>query len=233
MAIFALSTSIAIGAKPTNLLPNRHKENFIMNAIILIIFIFLITLISSSAIKRKNLEIYHQKNNASFVAEVEEFAKWAELVFREYCGIVGANFALSELKPNTEFYYSNAGLVMPKLTIKRRNCLGRTFRETFGKCQDLDAIEVLRVRYSLPHTDDLQLDIATRKKFRTWGGGSIKSDYYKSLYHIIYLNVYLALQSRQFNIGQSGIKEDEIVEHQLIQKALIPYPWLSGDFYRY
>jgi len=124
-------------------------------------------------------------------------------------------------------------LVMPTVIIKRRSCLGRTFRETFGKCQDIDAIEVLRVRYALPHTDDLQLDMTTRKKFRYWGGGSIKDDYYKSLYQIIYLNVYIALQARQYNIGQSGIKEDEITEHQLIQKAIIPYPWLSGSFYRY
>lgn len=204
-----------------------------MNALIMVILLFLAILISSSAIKRKNLEIYHQKNNASFVAEVEEFARWAELVFREYYGIVGTDSALLELGSDTEFYYSNKGLVMPKIIIKRRNCLGRTFRETFDKCQDLDAIEVLRIRYSLPPTDDLQLDIATRKKFRYWSGRSIKADYYKSLYQIIYLNVYLALQSRQFNIGQSGIKEDEITEHQLIQKAIIPYPWLSGSFYRY
>ena len=204
-----------------------------MNALILIIFLFLIILISSSARKIKNLDIYHQKNNASFVAEVEEFARWGELVFREYCNIVGIDHVLLELSPNAEFYYSNTGLIMPKVIVKRRNCLGRTFRETFGKCQDRDAIEVLRLRYALPPTDDLQLDITTRKKFRTWGGGSIKSDYYKSLYQIIYLNVFMSLQARQFNIGQSGIKEDEIIEHQLIQKVIIPYPWLSGSFHRY
>jgi len=31
----------------------------------------------------------------------------------------------------------------------------------------------------------------------------------------------------------SGIKEDEIIEHQQIQKTIKHYPWLSGDFRRY
>jgi|GEM_PF-7082885 len=122
---------------------------------------------------------------------------------------------------------------MPKIVIKRRGCLGRSFREVFKKCRDSDAIELLRLRYSLPPASDLQLCVPIRKKYRIWGGASIKDDYYTSLYQIIYLNVYQALQARRYNIGKDGIEEDQIAEYQLIQQVIVPYPWLSGSFKRY
>ena|GEM_PF-5004722 len=109
---------------------------------------------------RKRILIFIiKKNNASFIAEVEEFAKWAELVFMEYCGIAGFAPALFQFNKNIRFYDCGDGFSMPKIIIKRRSCLERTFRERFENCKDLDVIEILKLRYYMPSTEDLQLDI--------------------------------------------------------------------------
>jgi len=68
-----------------------------MNVLVALAFLFVIVIISSNIRKQENLKAIKDKNNASFVAEVEEFARWGELVFREYCGIVGVEAALRGL----------------------------------------------------------------------------------------------------------------------------------------
>jgi len=97
-----------------------------MNILIILLLLLAIVLILSSAKKKENLEIYHKENNASFIAEVKEFAKWGELIFRKYCDIVGNDSTLSELK-NAELYDKCQRFVMLKVNIKRRNYLALNF----------------------------------------------------------------------------------------------------------
>ena len=52
-----------------------------MNLLIIIALAFVIVILFSSAKKRENLEKYHKKNNASFVAEIEEYARWSKTIF--------------------------------------------------------------------------------------------------------------------------------------------------------
>jgi len=204
-----------------------------MTALLLLLLLFVVVLILSNAKKAESLEIYHKNNNASFVAEVEEFAKWGERIFKEYCEIVGVSNALQEIKTELEFYNNDSGFMMPKINVKRRSCLGRNFREAFDNFENDYAIHLLRERYSLPSSASISLDPAMRKSLCVWGANSICDPYYTSLFQIIYLNVYLSLCARQFNIGKSGITISEIEEHQQIKKVIEPYKWLSGKFKRY
>ena len=185
-----------------------------MNALIVIILVIIIVLIFDSAKKKASLEKYQKDNNASFVAEVEEFARWGELVFREYCDIVSTTAALSELKSSIKLYKCNNEFIMPKIIVKRRSCLGLEFRNVFENFKNTEALEILRAKHSLPTSDALQFDNSIRKSYRLCGANTINNPYYKSLYQILYLNVYLSLQRRQYKIGKNGIKEDEIIEHQ-------------------
>jgi len=207
-----------------------------MNALILLLIVIIIYIIFDNAKKRDNLETYRRQNNASFVAEVEEYAKWSETIFKVYCSIAGINTALSELenaKPSIELYEYNDGFVMPKIIVNRRGHLGTRFKEVFDNLKDPAAIEALKLHYQLPLDEQIRFDKATRKHFSIGGEMSIRDDYYKTLYQILYLNVYLSLLDRQYNIGKSNIREDPITEHHLIQETIKFHPWLSGDFRRY
>jgi len=207
-----------------------------MNLLIILALIFIIIILFSSARKKENLEKYHKENNASFVAEVEEYARWSEIIFKAYCNIAGNSTALSELqnaKPSIELYEYNDGSVMPKIIVNRRGHLGTRFREVFDNLKDPAAIEALKLHYQLPLDEQIRFDDATRKHLRIGGEMSIRDDYYKTLYQILYLNVYLSLLGRQYNMGKSNIREDPIAEHHLIQEAIKSHPWLSGDFRRY
>jgi len=207
-----------------------------MNILIILALVFVIIILCSSARKKENLEKYHKENNASFVAEVEEYARWSEIIFKAYCSIAGTNTALSELqnaKPSIELYEYNDGFVMPKIIVNHRGHLGTRFREVFDSLKGPAAIEVLKLHYQLPLDEQIRFDNATRKHFRIGSEMSIRDNYYKTLYQILYLNVYLSLLARQYNIGKSNIHEDPITEHMQIQKALTHHPWLSGDFKRY
>jgi len=204
-----------------------------MNALIFILLIFIAINIFSNAKKKESLDKYHKVNNASFVAEVEEYARWSETIFKAYCSIAGIITALSELDNKVELHKCEDGFVMPKVIVNRRGHLGSRFREVFDCFKNKAAIDALKLQYHLPDDDAMRFDTLTRKLFRTQGAYTIHDNYYKSLYQILYLNVFLSLKSRQYNIGKSGIKESEIEEHQQIQQKIKSYPWLSGKFKRY
>ena len=207
-----------------------------MDLLIVLLLVLLLLAILSSARKRENLEKHHKENNASFVAEVEEYARWSEIVFKAYCNLAGTSTALSELqnaKPAVELYEYDDGFAMPKIVVDRRGHLGTRFREVFENLKDPIAIEKLKLHYQLPLDQQIRFDDATRKHLRIGGEISVREDYYKSLYQIVYLNVYLTLLARKYNIGKNGIKASEIDEYQQIQKTLIHHPWLEGKFKRY
>ena len=207
-----------------------------MSFLIILMLVFVIIILFSHAKKKENLNKYHKENNASFAAEVEEYARWSETIFKAYCSIAGTSTALSELqdsKPAIELYKYNNGFIMPKIIVNKRGHLGTRFREVFDNFKNADAIETLKLHYQLPLDKKIRFDEATRKLFRIGGEMSIRNDYYKTLYQILHLNVYLSLLARQYNLGKSNLREDPITEYQLIQKTIQSYPWLSGDFKRY
>ena len=216
-----------------------------MNILIILGLVLVVIFLVDWGKKKLSLEKYHKDNSASFVAEVEEYARWAEVIFKAYCTIAGAKVALEELNARRkvgidtccnekiELHKNNDGSFMPKIIVNRRGHLGSRFREVFDCFKNKAAIDKLKLHFQLPTDDALRFDTATRKLFRTQGAYTIHDNYYKSLYQILYLNVYLSLLGRQYNIGKSNIREDPVAEYHLIQETIKSYPWLSGDFRRY
>lgn len=191
-------------------------------------------IIFDKARQKENLEKYHKENNASFVAEVEEYAKWAEAMFREYCEIVGTKNAIEESKNNNayplakeiDFIDCRNGFLMPKITVNRRNDLSRKFREIFDKYQNVAAIEKIAKRHKLPANSTLPINCI--------GNSNIRGPCSISLYQIIFLKVYISIKQNGYNLGKAEIEESEVEEFQKIQNNILPrYPWLKGKFSRH
>ena len=99
-----------------------------MNLLLILAIIIIVIFIFDRARIKANLEKYHKENNASFSAEVEEYAKWAEMIFADYCRIVGVENVLEESKNNciyplqrdVEFYYITREIL--KLTLEKLLC---------------------------------------------------------------------------------------------------------------
>ena len=206
-----------------------------MTALLIVGVICLFFGIFSSAQKRQQASSWKSQNQASFVAEVEEYARWGEMLFKEYCDLVGNHYTRLEtanamMYKSNDFYFCDDGSLMPKIDAHTRSSMGTKFYDTFRRYKNKEAIEALRVKYNLP-TDHAM-------RFEKGGGEfnvytDLHKEYYKSLYDIMYLCIYRALRFRGLNLKGHYILETEIEEYRKIREVIKAYPWFIGEFRRY
>jgi|GEM_PF-1430361 len=207
----------------------------------LIIIAVIIALIIASNIKaRENLNKFKNENNASFAVEVEEFATWAETIFKDYSDEVGIENAKGELTPYytqygkefAKFYEDENGFVMPKVIWDRRSHL--CLLKPFTGLRDPTAIENLRVKYGLPADEEMRFDKSVNGAsgmFSVYNGTS--KIYYSDVSKILLLVVYRSLKQKGCNLGKNHITLDDATEYKLILDILKRRPWLSGEFRRF
>lgn len=190
--------------------------------------------------KRDNLAKYDRHNNASFAVEVEEFAKWAETIFKDYSDIVGIENAKNEITPYwtelgreyADFYEDEEGLIMPKVIWNRRShlCLLKPFTGLKNKA----AIEILIIKYELPTNEQMRFDKSANGLNGIFNVYAVMNEnYYSDVSRILLLVVYRSLKQRGYNLGKSKIANDDITEYKQIMNVIRRHPWLSGEFRRY
>jgi len=180
-------------------------------ALIVIIICAVVGIIGSVGAKNKS-RTYQNENRASFIAEAEEYARWGEEIFKEYCGLVGTEFAKNEIITNEgangkiyamEYYMDESGFEMPRIPADSRVLLGYWFCRVFSKCQDSTAVEALRVRYGFPTDRAIRFEQDAKglraDEFRLYV--DMRSEFYTSIYQIMLLCIYRSLKARKYNLG--------------------------------
>ncbi|MCL2860956.1 MAG: hypothetical protein FWE22_00875 [Firmicutes bacterium] len=189
---------------------------------------------------KENLAKYKKENNASFAVEVEEFAKWAETIFKDYYDDVGIENAKDELTPYytlygkefAKFYEDGNGFVMPKIVWDRRShiCL----LKPFTGLRDPTAIENLRKRYNLPTDEEMRFDKSINgfnAPLNVYAPASEK--FYSDISKILLVVVFQSLKQKGYNLGKNQISSNDAAEYQQIMSVIKRHHWLSGKFKRF
>jgi len=158
---------------------------------------------------KENLAKYKKENNASLAVEVEEFATWAETIFKDYSGEVWIENAKDELIPYytqygkefAKFYEDGNGFVMPKVVWDGRSHV--YLLKTFTRLRDPTAIENLRKRYNLATDEQMRFDKSING-FNTPLNlyAPVSEKFYSDVSKILLVVVFQSLRQKGFNLGK-------------------------------